>query len=123
MKERVVIPTLGDEGLQAQVSEHFGRAPYFTVVDLEEKEVQKIKAVANSGSHFGGRGHPHEEILAHHPQVIITRGMGPRALLGFAEAGVVVLESEAVTVEEALTAYKEGRLRKLTEGCARHHRE
>jgi predicted Fe-Mo cluster-binding NifX family protein len=123
MGERLVIPTLDGEGLQAQVSEHFGRAPYFTVVDLnEQKEVLRVEVVANSGAHFGGQGHPTEGILAQHPQVVITRGMGPRAFQEFAEARVVVLQSNAVTVEEAIATYREGRLQKFTEGCDHHHR-
>ncbi|MDQ1281302.1 MAG: Dinitrogenase iron-molybdenum cofactor biosynthesis protein, partial [Thermoproteota archaeon] len=36
MTVRIVIPTIDENGLDAQLSEHFGRAPYFTIVDLGE---------------------------------------------------------------------------------------
>jgi len=36
MSMRVVIPVLDEKGLGAQLSEHFGRAPYFAVVDLDK---------------------------------------------------------------------------------------
>ncbi|MGC8778708.1 MAG: NifB/NifX family molybdenum-iron cluster-binding protein [Candidatus Caldatribacteriaceae bacterium] len=122
MHERVVLPTLDDKGLEARVSEHFGRASYFTVVDLDEGgEVLAVTVVANSQEHFGGQGRPKDQILALGPQVVIARDMGPRALDGFQEAGVTVMRSDAGTVAQALSLYREKKLPVLTGGCS-HHR-
>ena len=38
MTKRIVIPVEDKSGLEAHVAQHFGRAPYFAVVDLDEKE-------------------------------------------------------------------------------------
>ncbi|MFZ2070254.1 MAG: NifB/NifX family molybdenum-iron cluster-binding protein [Halobacteriota archaeon] len=38
---RICIPTLGNGGLDDLVSEHFGRAPAFTIVDIGKNEVKK----------------------------------------------------------------------------------
>ncbi len=121
--ERIVIPTLDDKGLEAMIAEHFGRAPYFTMVELDDKkEISKLVSVANTGEHFGGQGHPHDQILSLNPQVVIARGMGPRAVAGFREAQVMVLQSDAGTVSEALSLYREGKLSVLTDGCHHPHR-
>lgn len=32
--KRIVIPVVDEKGLKSQLAEHFGRAPYFAVVDL-----------------------------------------------------------------------------------------
>jgi len=124
MTTRIVIPVENQAGLDAAVAEHFGRAPYFAVVDLDEKgKVVSVKTESNTGEHHGGTGHPHDNLLALKPKVIVACGMGPGGLTSFQNAGVNVLKATANTVKETITLYKEGRLEKLTAGCehAHHH--
>jgi predicted Fe-Mo cluster-binding NifX family protein len=49
---KITIPTTDDCGLESQVSDHFGRSPFFAVVDTVTGEVHLI---TNQGQHFGGR--------------------------------------------------------------------
>ena len=124
MTTKIVVPTVDENGINAKLAEHFGRAPYFTVIDLDEKhEVSSAKTISNVGEHFGGTGHMHDHLLNLKPNAIITYGMGPRGLVGFQNAGVAVLKANANTVREVVAAYKENKLQELTEGClhARHH--
>ncbi len=124
MKAKIVIPTLDESGLNAQLAEHFGRAPYFAVVELDENgEVLEVKNVPNIGEHAGGRGQTHDHILALQPNAIIVYGMGPRGLSTFQSAGVAVLRASANTVGEVIAAYEADKLQELTEGChhAHHH--
>jgi len=117
---RIVVPTVDKSGLNAQLAEHFGRAPYFAVVELSEKgDVSSVKTVANVGEHAGGRGQTHDHILELHPNAIVVYGMGPRGLSTFQNAGVAVLRAIANNVREVVNAYKDDRLEELTEGC--HH--
>jgi len=120
MKERIVIPAENGNGLNARLSEHFGRAPYFIVVELDENgSISSVQAVPNESEHFGGFGRPPDSILHFRPNAVITYGMGPRALNIFQEARVAVLKANADTVKEVVEAYKQDRLEELTEGC--HH--
>ena len=120
LKERIVIPAEDGSGLNARLSEHFGRAPYFIVVELDEdRNVSSIQAVPNESEHFGGFGRPPDRILQFKPNAVITFGMGPRALSIFQEAGVAVLKANADTVKEVIEAYRQDKLEELTEGC--HH--
>jgi len=122
MKARIVVPAVDENGLNAQLAEHFGRAPYFVVVDLDENdEVSSVKTVPNVGEHFGGGGHAHDFILDLKPNAIIAHGMGPRGLSGFQNAGVAVLRANADTVRDVITAYKGDKLQELTEGCHQAH--
>ena len=121
---RIVVPAVDKSGLNAQLAEHFGRAPYFAVVDLDEKgEVSEVKAIPNIGEYAGGRGQTHDNILELQPNAIIVYGMGPRGLSTFQSAGVAVLRANANTVSEVIAAYKDDKLQELTEGChhAHHH--
>lgn len=123
MKERVVIPTEDGNGLNARLSEHFGRAPYFIIVELEEGNVSNVQVVPNEGEHFGGFGRPADRILQLRPNAVITYGMGPRALNIFQEAGIAVLRANADTVKDVVEAYRQDKLEELTEGCHHaHHR-
>lgn len=124
MKEKVVVPAEDRNGLNARLSEHFGRAPYFIVVELnEDGSIANVQAVSNESEHFGGTGRPADRILQFNPNAVITYGMGPRALNIFQEARVAVLRANANTVKEVVDAYRQNMLEELTEGChyARHH--
>ena len=120
MGTRVIIPVLDENGLNAQLSQHFGRAPFFVVVDLNEKaEVSDLRTVSNVGEHFGGSGQRADIILKLKPNAIITYGMGPRGLDIYQSVRVAVLSANANTVREVIAAYKNDELQELTEGC--HH--
>ncbi len=121
--ERIVIPVIENSGLESRLSEHFGRAPYFMVVEIDSKgEIVNIEAIPNTSEHFGGFGRPPDKILQLRPTALITYGMGPRALSIFQQARVAVLRANASTVREVIEAFKRNELEELTEGCreARH---
>jgi len=116
--ERIVIPVIEDAGLNSRLSEHFGRAPYFMVIEMSsEGEILKVEAIPNTSEHFGGFGRPPDRILQLNPTVLITYNMGPRALNMFQQARVTVLRANALTVREVIEAFKRGQLEELTEGC------
>ena len=120
---RIVIPVLDESGLDAQLSGHFGRAPYFAILELDENgRVKEQRTVPNTSEHFGGRGRPANDILQLKPNVLITYGMGPRALSIFQNARVAVLKANADVVRDVVKAYSKNELEELTEGChqARH---
>jgi len=121
--KRIVIPVIENSGLESRLSEHFGRAPYFMVVEIDFKgEIVNIEAIPNTSEHFGGFGRPPDKILQLRPTALITYGMGPRALSIFQQARVAVLRANASTVREVIEAFKRNELEELTEGCreARH---
>lgn len=124
MTRRIVVPVIDEQGLNAQLSQHFGRAPFFSVVDIgDENHVINQHTVANESEHFGGIGRPPDRILQLKPDALITYGMGPRALIIFQAAQVAVLRTTALTVRDVVTLYTDDALEELTEGChhARHH--
>lgn len=124
MTDRVVIPAEDQNGMKSHLAEHFGRAPYYAIVDFDENgKVADVKTVPNVGEHAGGMGFSHDNLLQYQPKAIIVYGMGPRGLITFQNAGVAVLKANANTVGEVVAAYKEDKLLELTEGCehAHHH--
>jgi predicted Fe-Mo cluster-binding NifX family protein len=107
LTDRIVVPVASKEGLKANLAEHFGRAHYFSVVDLNDNgDVTNVKTVPNVGEHAGGMGYTHDHILGLQPNAIIVYGMGPRGLNTFQSVGIAVLRANAKSVGEVVAAYK-----------------
>jgi predicted Fe-Mo cluster-binding NifX family protein len=121
---RIVVPVSDDRGIDAQLSQHFGRAHFYAIIDLDEEgHVIGQGTIANTSEHFGGVGLPPDRILQLKPKALITYGLGPKALRVFQNAGVAVLRTESNTVREVVRAYNNNELQELTHGChqAHHH--
>jgi predicted Fe-Mo cluster-binding NifX family protein len=121
---RIVIPVSDEKGIDAQLSQHFGRAPFYSIIDLDaEGKVIGQGTIANTSEHFGGVGLPPDRILQLKPKALVTYGLGSKALKMFQDAGVAVLRTEANTVREVVNAYNNDELQELTQGChhAQHH--
>ena len=105
-----------------EVADHFGRAPYFTVIDLDDKGVPiEVSVHPNTGEHSGGRGHAHDNVLLYNPKVIIVQGMGPRGIMGFQAKNIAVLQANSRSVSELVQSFNQNALAELTEGCADAH--
>ena len=115
---RILMPVIEDVGLQSRLAEHFGRAPYFSILELDEKgAVKGQKVVPNAGEHFGGGGRRADYILNLKPDVIVVHGMGPRGLQIYQSVNVAVLKAKGDTVEKVFKAYRDNELEELTVGC------
>jgi len=120
MMTRVVIPTQDING--TEIAAHFGRAPYFTVVDLDESGTTiEMKVHPNTGEHSGGKGHAHDNILLYNPKAIIVQGMGPRGIQSFQSKNIAVLRANSMSVQEIIKAFNQHALNELTEGCVDAH--
>ncbi len=78
--------------------------------------------VAKSASdHFGGVGAPPEEINSLGGEIVISLGMGTKAIQMFQELGIAVLKGVGTdSLENVKTFIKDG-MEELTEGCLEGH--
>jgi predicted Fe-Mo cluster-binding NifX family protein len=110
---KVCIPTTDDNGLGGRLSEHFGRCPFFTLVDVGTGRVEILpngRPDHESGECGGALG-----LLAHRSvQAVVCRGMGRRALDRLGGVGLPVLRTEAWSVAEAVREFRAGALSPLT---------
>ena len=124
MNVRIVVPVSDEKGIDAQLSQHFGRAPFYAIIDLDEKgQVIGQGTIANTSEHFGGVGLPPDRILQLKPKALVTYGLGSKALRVFQNVGVAVLRTEANTVREVIRAYNNNELQELTHGCHQAHHQ
>lgn len=49
-RTRIAVPLEDDKGLDSEVSEHFGDAPFLLVCDVEQEEVKEWKVLPNPGA-------------------------------------------------------------------------
>lgn len=119
---KVGIPTMGDSGLDESVSQHFGRASTFTIVDTEADEV---RVVPNSRSHRKGSSMPPEKLDQEGVQVMLCSDLGPKAINMFEQFGIEVFVGAEGKVRDALESWKAGKLEEATEkeACEEHRRQ
>ena len=54
MNERIVVPVSEEKGIDSRLSQHFGRAPFYAIIDLDENsKVIGEGTIANTSEHFG----------------------------------------------------------------------
>jgi len=116
---KIAIPTMGIKGLDEEVSQHFGRAPTYTIVDIETNEV---KIINNTSQHTGGQGHPPEIIAKEGINVVLCSGLGPKAITMFESFGIDVFVGASGNVKGAIAMWKEGKLPRATDAnaCKKH---
>ncbi|MCL6591774.1 MAG: NifB/NifX family molybdenum-iron cluster-binding protein [Firmicutes bacterium] len=117
---KICIPTLGEKGLDERVSEHFGSAPYFTIVDLDSDGVEVINNQNQHHSH--GQCHPMGAISGKGVNGVVCGGMGRRAVELLNREGIKVYLGKGNIVKNIIAEYKEGNLPELTaeSACGGH---
>ncbi len=104
---KVVIPVLEDRGWDSPISEHFGHAPYFAIVDVDAGSLQ---VVPNPLPEHGPGDLP-RWVASQGASVLVVRGIGRRAIDHFASLGIQVIRGADGTVRQIVEALKAGGLR------------
>lgn len=108
---KIAIATDDNMGLDAVVSHHFGRCPYYVVVDVDDKEIKDVETVKNPfyESH-GQTGEVPRFIHSLGVDVIISGGMGPKAIGFFQQLGVQAFTGASGIVRDVINDYMSGRI-------------
>ncbi|MDH4135632.1 MAG: NifB/NifX family molybdenum-iron cluster-binding protein [Anaerolineae bacterium] len=108
---RIAISADNRNGLDSVVSPHFGRCPHYILVDVDGHEVKTVNVVDNPyyGQHSPGvvPGFIHSQGA----NVMLTGGMGRRAIAFFEQLGIEAVTGASGTVRRALELYLGGQLR------------
>lgn len=117
---KICIPTLGEKGLEEQVCEHFGSAPYFTIVESDSNEVEIVNNQNQHHSH--GVCHPMASLSGKGIDSVVCGGMGRRAVELLNSDGIKVYLGSGSTVKNLVEQYKQGDLKELTvaNACGGH---
>ncbi len=108
---RVAIAADTSNGLDSVVAHHFGRCPYFALVDVEGTEVQNVTLIQNPFYSGHQPGQVPGFIRSQNANVMISGGMGGRAIQFFEQYGIRTATGVGgLTVRQALERYLGGEL-------------
>lgn len=107
---RIAISLDTSDDLNSKVAHHFGRCPYFAIVDIDDCDIQAIKTIQNP--FFAGHqpGQVPGFIKEQGAEVMLSGGMGMRAIQFFEEFSIRTATGAAGTVQQTLDRYLAGEL-------------
>jgi len=103
----ICIPIEKDDGLDSAVSNHFGSAPFFLLVDVE---TLACRAVPNATRQPGRGGQIVALLAAEKVNAVLVGGIGAGALGKLTAKGIRVFQTPFAGVKETLAAFKNGQL-------------
>jgi predicted Fe-Mo cluster-binding NifX family protein len=106
-----------DQGSESQIAHHFGRCPFFAFVEVEETEIKSVRVIENPFAISHQPGQVPGFIQQQGADVMLSGGMGGRAIQFFNQSGVEVATGASGSVAEAVTSYLEGELKGVS-SCA-----
>jgi predicted Fe-Mo cluster-binding NifX family protein len=118
---KICVPSLSPSGLESELSEHFGGAPFYIIYDTEKKAHE----VVNNGetTHHHGSCMPVDLLKMLNVEAVLCQGMGARAAGLLLSAGIKPYLVEAETVSDAIKKYDVQEVRILNDANAcQHHR-
>jgi len=107
---KIVVSSDNNRKLDSSVSHHFGRCPYFTVVDLVDNEMSNVESVENPFFNSHSPGQVPAFIKELEADVMLAGGMGRRAISIFENYGIHCSTGAAGTVRSAVNSYAAGSL-------------
>jgi len=110
----IALPTLSEDGLEADLCSHFGQAAFFTLIDSDSGQVT---CKPNDGHQQGDGSEqrtPAQQIAGLGAAAVICGGLGSRAVQMLGTAGIQVFAGAQGTVAQALEAHRTGQLQEAT---------
>jgi len=107
---KIAVTAENSNGLESMVAQHFGHAPYFMLVEVENGEVSATQAIANPFAEQHQPGQIPGFIKEQNADVMLSGGMGGRAIQFFEQYGIKTATGASGTVRQALENYLGGRL-------------
>ena len=103
---KICIPSKDDRGLEAEIHDHFGSAPWFTIVDTETGEADSVR---NPSCHLAeGSCHHIDTLRSLGVVAVVSSGIGRRAWTALDDAGIKVFSAVARRVGDIPTALLNG---------------
>jgi predicted Fe-Mo cluster-binding NifX family protein len=118
--KRIAVACDDNQGLDGQISQHFGRCPYYLIVDVEGDEIVKTDTIANPYYTQHTPGMVPGFINEQGANVMIAGGIGPRAIDLFASMGIEVVSGIAGNAGDIVQSYLKGEVSGVEE-CGHDH--
>jgi predicted Fe-Mo cluster-binding NifX family protein len=114
---RIAVSAEDNLGLDSSVAHHFGRCPFFALVDVKGKEIQSVSMIKNPFYAAHQPGQVPGFIKEQNAAVMLSGGMGGRAIQFFRQCGIETATGAIGTVQDAVRAFLDGKLSEAS-SCA-----
>jgi len=103
-----------DKNIENNVSDIFGRCPYFIIAEIKDQKIGKTETIKNeSTDQMSGAGISTAQLMAEkNVDAVITGNIGPRALDVLEQFNIKVYSGEGV-IKEVLQEFIDGKLEKI----------
>jgi predicted Fe-Mo cluster-binding NifX family protein len=107
---RIAVSVETNNELESVVAHHFGRCPFFAIVDIEGRDVKTVQVIDNPFYNGHQPGQVPLFINEQKANVMLSGGMGGRAIEFFQQFGIEAATGADGTVRQALEKYLGGEL-------------
>lgn len=103
-----------DKSIGSNVSEVFGRCPYFIVAEIKDKKVERTETIENKNTdQMGGAGISTAQLITEkNVNVVITGNIGPRALNVLEQFNIKVYFGDGI-IKEVLQKFMDKELKEI----------
>lgn len=103
-----------DKNIESNVSDVFGRCPYFIIAEIKDQKIEKTEAIENENTdRVNGAGISTAQLMAEkNVNAVITGNVGPRALDVLKQFNIEIYFGEGV-VKNVLQEFIDGKLKKI----------
>lgn len=100
----VAIASQDDKGLDSLVSPIFARAPFFTIVEIENKEVKRSDVIPNQFSYYGGGAGMAvaQWLVSLGINAVIAGNFGPNSIGILEQMGIRTISYPSMQIREAV---------------------
>ena len=118
--KKIALACEDNQGLDGQISQHFGRCPYYLIIDTDVEEIKKVESINNPYFNNHVPGKVPQFIHEQGVNVMIAGGMGPMAINLFSNLGIEVVTGAIGNAKNVLNAYLRGEISGV-EPCQHDH--
>jgi len=103
-----------NKDIESNVSDVFGRCPYFIIAEIEHQKIEKTEAIKNESiEQTSGAGISTAQLMAEkNVNAVITGNVGPRALDVLKQFNIEIYFGEGA-IKEVLQEFIDGKLEKI----------
>ena len=121
--QKIAIPSQVPGGLKAQNTTRFGRCPLFTIIDLNNGEIEKVEIITNGGSKaMGGAGSYAAQLISDHGVSTVVGGhYGPNAANALMKAGIAMYGPSDGIIQGIIQDFLQDKVPQVTEASSKSH--
>lgn len=110
---KIAVTAEDNNGFESKVNTHFGRSPYFAIVDTDTDEIELVKNEAARAS--GGAGVSAAQLISDRGvEALLSGSVGPKAYTALSSGNIDMYITKDNTVKQAVKSFEEGSLSQLT---------